>query len=294
MTSHSFEHVFVRGYAKVLVEPPKDSPEPFPRFRGWLVTSPPQLVAEPLQRILPLLLRCVPLKLEPAVLAVDLADMRESEKIERAWLFTKRRTTLPRISAKSQHARLVLVQLESELSQPTPQRRVHGSCVSSIFEAHHKIVGVSHDVRFLPCVAPPPCVRPKIEHVVQVDVRQEGADDASLWRTPHRLLSKVPYYHACLQPLHQQPNQPLVANPMLDELLHPRMIDRVEEAPDVCVEHPVHSPLHYRRCDRVQRIVGASSWSKPVRESEELSFVDRLQDRAHGLLYEFVLQTRYA
>jgi hypothetical protein len=64
--------------------------------------------------------------------------------------------------------------------------------------------------------------------VMEIDVRQQRADDSALWRSFLRLDQAPVLEHACCQPLGDQPDNPSVANPMLDEAGQPIPADLVE------------------------------------------------------------------
>src|SRR5205823_2237254 len=69
---------------------------------------------------------------------------------------------------------------------------------------------------------------------------------------------------------------------------------RTEEAPNVRIEHPVHSlPLDAHR-QRVERLVRATTGPKPVGKALEVDLVDLIENRHHGLLNDFVFQRRDA
>src|SRR6185437_147162 len=113
-------------------------------------------------------------------------------------------------------------------------------------------------------------------------------------RRPLPHLAQLAVLHdACVQQLHQQPHHAPVRDPVLDELLHPPVVDGVEERPDVCVEHPVHLPADRFR-KRVQRIVRRPARPEAVREALEFALVDGLQHHPHRLLDDLVLQRRDA
>ena len=57
-----------------------------------------------------------------------------------------------------------------------------------------------------------------------------------------RLVTRSILYHSRAQPLADKTQEPPVCNPMLDKLHQPPVLDGVEEATDVRVEHPVHFP----------------------------------------------------
>ncbi len=77
---------------------------------------------------------------------------------------------------------------------------------------------------------------------------------------------------------------------MLDELHHPSVAQIIEEATDVGIKHPVHPlPLDAHR-QRVQRLMRATTGTKPVREAFEVDLIYLVEDRHHSLLNDFVLQ----
>src|SRR5258708_38218756 len=77
---------------------------------------------------------------------------------------------------------------------------------------------------------------------------------------------------------------------MLDELHHPLVAQIIEEATDVGIKHPVHPlPLDAHR-QRVQRLMRATTGTKPVREAFEVALIYLVEDRHHSLLNDFVLQ----
>ena len=99
--------------------------------------------------------------------------------------------------------------------------------------------------------------------------------------------------HACVHPLHQQTHHARVPDPVLEKLLHPSMIDGVEERSDVCVEHPVDLPFD-RLGQRIQCIVRRPLRSEAVRNPQKLGLAARLQHHPHRLLDDLVLQRRDA
>ena len=76
--------------------------------------------------------------------------------------------------------------------------------VLAVLKGHHQIVGVAHDVHLAARLPLSPLTCPQVDHVVQVDVRQERADDGPLWRTFPHLVQPVVLHHAGAHPLHQE------------------------------------------------------------------------------------------
>src|ERR1700688_865619 len=77
---------------------------------------------------------------------------------------------------------------------------------------------------------------------------------------------------------------------MLDELHHPFVAQIIEEATDVGIKHPVHPLPPDAHRQRVQRLMRATTGTKPVREAFEVDLIYLVEDRHHSLLNYFVLQ----
>jgi hypothetical protein len=79
---------------------------------------------------------------------------------------------------------------------------------------------------------------------------------------------------------------------MLEELDEPSVGQRVEEAPNVTIQHVVHALPREGHRERVQRLVWTASWPKPVGEAPKILLVDLGEDRDHGLLDNLIFQRR--
>src|SRR4029077_7406121 len=92
-----------------------------------------------------------------------------------------------------------------------------------------------------------------------------------------------------LEPFLNQADHPRVPDPMLQETDQPFPADRIEEASDVGIEYPVHLCAADSDNERIQRIMRAAPWPKPIRETEEIFLVVRVQDCRRCALDGFVL-----
>ena len=116
------------------------------------------------------------------------------------------------------------------------------------------------------------------------------SNNCPLGRTELRLRPLTIFRNSRLQPFLDQAKYPAIGHAMLDELHRPLVAHVVEEAANVCIEHPVHSlPLDARR-QCVQRLMRAASGSEPVRKAFEVDLVNLVEDRHHSLLDDLVLQ----
>ncbi len=116
----------------------------------------------------------LPLKLEEA-LAGAAADVSETKEIERL-RFAKAapRSILGRKAAELDQTRLVRMQREVELLHPPLQVSVKALGVSLMLKAGNNIVCVAHEDDVAVCVVMTPPVRPQVEDVMEIDVRQHG------------------------------------------------------------------------------------------------------------------------
>ena len=102
-------------------------------------------------------------------------------------------------------------------------------------------------------------------------------------------------HDAGVQPLDDQPDNPLVPDSVLKKPDQPAPRNRVEEFADVTIDHPVNlAPLDADR-ERIERIMRPTPGPEPVAEPQELRLVNRRQDYLrHSLLDDFVLYGRDA
>ncbi len=135
---------------------------------------------------------------------------------------------------------------------------------------------------------------PEIEDVMQDDVGEERADPCPLRRSPLRLVPLVALQDASPQPQLDEPKDAAIGDPVRHHPQQPLVVDRVEEAADVGVEHPGHALTHDRGVQRIESHVRAPPRPEAVGEAQEVDLVDAVEHRHHGLLDDLVLQGRDA
>src|SRR5512142_3226883 len=98
---------------------------------------------------------------------------------------------------------------------------------------------------------------------MQVDIRHQGANDASLRRTLLHHVQLAVLHHASFLPPHHQTNHAWVSNPMLEKLLQMSKLDGVKIRLHIRVEHPAYLPAdRFSQC--IERIVCRPARSEPV------------------------------
>ena len=78
----------------------------------------------------------------------------------------------------------------------------------------------------------------------------------------------------------------------LHPLKAPGLSWRTEKSSDVYVQHKAHLLPRERDVQRIQRLMLATSWPEPIRETPKVLFVNLIEDRDHGMLDDLVLKRR--
>src|SRR5206468_11159578 len=185
---------------------------------------------------------------------------------------------------------LVRMQRQPELREALTQRGEEAYGLLPMLESDDEVVGKPDDHEVALRLPIPPSLDPEVERVVEIDSGQQRTDTAALDRTdltPHPL---PVLQHAGPQPLRDEAHDALVPNTVLHKANEPSVVERIEEATDVRVEHPVHASRFDPDRQRIQRVVRAASRAKPVRDAEKVLFVNRAQHVDDGTLDDFVFQ----
>src|SRR5206468_6667789 len=96
--------------------------------------------------------------------------------------------------------------------------------------------------------------------------------------------------HAGVEPFLDQSHNAPICNPVLEKFHQPFVGKPIEKVADIQIEHPVHLSRQQSRIERVQRLMLASPWPEPIRESEKIRFVDSVQHFDRRALDDFVFQ----
>jgi hypothetical protein len=68
------------------------------------------------------------------------------------------------------------------------------------------------------------------------------------------------------------------------------VLDAIDIALDVQVNHPVYGPFSQAHIQGIQRLMRVAPRSETVAETHKLRFVDGIQRRGEGLLNDLILQ----
>ena len=136
------------------------------------------------------------------------------------------------------------------LGQPILEGLQHLRRIRLVLEAHDEVVGIAHDRDTSACILTAPSMDPQVKDVMQEDVGKQRADARPLRRSPVSLTPLIALEDTGLEPHPDQPEDAGVGDPVRQHPQQPLVVNRVEEAADVSIEHPAHALAHDRRVKR--------------------------------------------
>lgn len=148
--------------AQPLAQFPDRQVHPFPQFDFNRLKLGSQALAD-----------AAPLDLEDPI-AVGTAIVGESQKVENfRFALASSSPIFFGKSAEFDQSRFLRVQLQAELCHPRVKLAEESLGIGPVLKSHDKVVCIADDDDISACIASSPLVRPKVEYVMQVDVRQE-------------------------------------------------------------------------------------------------------------------------
>src|SRR5579863_2667067 len=216
------QSLLVARHGVVLEVPPHHRLQPLQRSADVLVHPLLQLLPNFLQFGCHTFADRSPTYREIALRLARPTDVGETQKVKGLRLpFPTLRPALSGISPKLNQACLLRMQLQPEFPHALPQLLQESLSVFPVLETQHSVIRIAHDDHFAPGYLLPPCHHPQIEYIVQVEVGKDRRNHRTL-RSPFlRLEPPAVFHHARLQPFLDQAHDPLICDPMLDELHQP-------------------------------------------------------------------------
>src|SRR6266478_5504340 len=283
----------VHGHPVISVVTPHHRLQPLAQFGNGFVHAPLKLGFHLIQlRLQPFPYR-LPQHRKPSIAPLLYANMRKSEEVERLRLpFSTPLPLVDRMRTELQQSRFLGMQLQVELLHAFREFRPELLGIRLAVKSNHDIVRKTHhdDLAVRPLLTP--CLDPQVEHVMEINVSQQRRGTAALGRP---FLHPYPFpirQHAGVEPFLDQSHDAPICYPVLDEFHQPFVGKPIEKVADIQIEHPVHLSRQPSRIERVQRLMLASPWPEPIRESEKIRFVDSVQHFDRRALDDFVFQRR--
>src|SRR5882762_2975036 len=267
--------------------------QPLALFGDGFVHSSPKLGFHRIQLRLQPFANRLPQHRKPSIAPLLHADMRKAQEVEGLRLpFSTPLSLVDRMWTELQKARFLGMQLQVELFHSFRELRPELIGIRLAVESNHDVVSKTHhdDIAVRPLLTPR--LDPQVKYVVKIDVRQKRRGTAALGRP---FLHPYPFpilQHASVEPFLDQSHDAPICYPVLDELHQPFVGKPIEKVVNIQVEHPVHFSRQQSRIERVQRLMLASPRPEPVRKSEKIRFVDRVQHLDRRTLDDLVFQRR--
>src|ERR1039458_7997356 len=214
----------------------------------------------------------MPRELEPSGLPRLPADVREPEELERLRLAEPTRCAIPGgVPSELDQPRLLGVQLQTEFREPVAKVSPELLGVFPMLKAHHEVVSEPHDDNVTARVPSPPLVSPQVQDVAPVDVPEQRRSRCPLRNALIERRPRPIFNDPRGQPLLNQPQDPPIRDPVLQELQKPLMVEAGEVIAEISVEHPVHVLPHDPGSERIQRDAGRAQAETRMRTRESPS-----------------------
>src|SRR3954471_323050 len=134
-------------------------------------------------------------------------------------------------------ARLDRVEIQSELPQSFSHALAETICIRFPLEPENDVIRIADDDHVASRMFPAPDVHPEIEHIMMIDIRKERRDHRSLRSACLRVRPFAFLEHPGLEPFLDQTQDAAVGDAMLDESDQPSLVEIIEEALYVRIEH---------------------------------------------------------
>src|SRR5215813_1069524 len=221
--------------------------------------------------------------------AVRSAYVRESQEVERLGSRAVFRRGHGGEASEEQQPRFLVGQYQVESRQSLPQVSVEALRVPPVLERRHKIIGKPNQVR-LPSHRPPhSLLEPEVEHIVQIDVGEDGAERTALRRARLRTDDDPVLHDAGPEPFTNQAQNDAVRNAVRDHPPQPLMVDVVEVSVDVGFVEVPRFFRDQRGSQGTQRVVRAALRPKSIRAVQKVRLEHRFQDARDRTLNQPVL-----
>src|SRR5438132_11703981 len=268
-----------------------DRPQPLAHFRDGIMHAAFEFGLHLAQLRLQPFANRLPQDREASVPPLLPTDVGAAEEVERLrFPFSALLPVFGCERSELQQPRFLGMQLQAELSHSLDQFCPEPYGIRFRPETHTDVVGKPHDDQVTAGVLPTPRLGPQVEHIMEIDVSQPRRGTATPGRPLFRLCSSPILQHAGVEPFLDQSHNAPICNPVLEEF-HPPFVGKpIEKVADIQIEHPVHLSRQQSRIERVQRLMLASPWPEPIRESEKIRFVDSVQHFDRRALDDFVFQ----
>ena len=198
-------------------------------------------VGEPLQALPQLLTAGPALHLKVSLFGFS-TIMRQSQKGELLGFLASLVCVLPSKSPEFDASCFLLCLLQPKPFEPVLKTLLKTLRIVLVLKAGYKIISEAEVVR-LPSTLPAyPPAEPQVQHVVQVDIRQQWRQNRTLWGPFLARMHQAFLHDATLEHPNDQPDHALIPDPMPQKFDHPLMVDPIKGRYDILPTSRVSPP----------------------------------------------------
>jgi hypothetical protein len=195
-------------------------------------------------------------------------------------------------TAKAQQRRLTGFDLQVKRRQSITHFPMELLGIPFVLETRDVIIGKADQIRLAATLLGKAFLKPHIQHVVKVDVRQHWRNQSALWSPLGRGVEYTIFHHAGLEKAPDNPQELGIGDPVFQEPHKMGMTDMIKEAFDVRLNHPLGLLIGDHLRHPSQRIMRTAARAKSIRAITEFRFPDGLQDQTEPILYQAILKAR--
>src|SRR6266849_3588223 len=211
--------------------------------------------------------------------------MDETKEGKGRRLLGRSASPLQQVPVEAQHCRLLRRDAQPEGGESLLHLLAKPFSIAVVLEHGYKFVSEPRELGVASAALPETSFEPQVQHVMQIEVCQHGADRATL-RYP--VIQSGDYsvlHHAGFEPFVQEPDKPTVVDPMSYELSQPFVIDRIEVARQIRFRHVARPVLPHPLTKAMQGRMRAARWAEPVRAVQEVLLEHCAEYPRHRLLH---------
>ena len=130
------------------------------------------------------------------------------------------------------------MELKAIPAEPLAQHVQQSLAGRVVLKGNHRIIGISNQQASAMEPRSHRALEPFVQHMVQVDVREQWGDHAALGRSDSRPAQDTLFKHPRLKPFVDHPSDNAVRDSLIEESAQVRVVDGVEVFRDVDVHHP--------------------------------------------------------
>ena len=195
-------------------------------------------------------------------------NVAEAEEGERRPIRFRVVFSIRSVAAEIDEARLVGVERELVSTKTLAQNIQNPLGILEVRERHHGIVGESDKGTFPLEAWLHLVLEPRIQHMMQEDIREAGRDHTPLRGAFGRMAQETIFQDPCLQPFIDHPSDHTIRDSSVKKGTQVGVRDRIEVFFDVEIDHPTHRVMNLPGTQGLRGLMAVRPGRKPYEQEE--------------------------